>query len=197
MLGKSFKLIFNITNSRERKHVLGFKLLLTTAPSHHGFKLHALLSVHLTSKKLSMYNSHIGARKEKKKRRKISWAATAQVLAGGIAKSAHVCLLESLVLSKRKKRYLLSGATTKIWMPSLGLLSLSLAMACGHHHHAANAACLFLCGPMGLLLSLEVIQCPELLPEKPLQLWELIYRTAIWISVMVKCPCPINKKLCQ
>jgi hypothetical protein len=104
MLWKNFQI--NIQHNkfeREREHVLGFKLLLTTAPSHHGFKLHALLSVHLTSKKLSMYNSHIGARKEKKKRRKISWAATAQVLAGGIAKSAHVCLLESLVLSKRKK----------------------------------------------------------------------------------------------
>lgn len=136
-----------------------------------------------------MYNSHVGARKEMEKRRKISWAATAQVLAGGIAKSAHVLSTQILSSQQTKKRYfLLSGATAKIWMPSLGLLSLSLAMACGHRHGAATAARLFLCGIMGLLLRLEVIQGPELLPEKPLQLWKLIYRTAIWISVMVKCP---------
>ena len=65
---------------------------------------------------------------------------------------------------------------------------------CGHRQSAATAACLFLCRLMGFLLRLEIIQGPELLPEEPLQLWKLIYRAAIWISIMVKCPGPINKK---
>jgi len=50
---------------------------------------------------------------------------------------------------------------------------------------------------MGFLLRLEIIQGPELLPKEPLQLWMLIYRAGIWISIMVKCPGPINKRIYQ
>lgn len=105
MLGKSFKLIFNITNSRERKHVLGFKLLLTTAPSHHGFKLHALLSVHLTSKKLSMYNSHIGARKEKKKKEENFLGSHSTSIGRGYSKIC-TCLSTRILSSQQTKKTL-------------------------------------------------------------------------------------------
>jgi len=49
-----------------------------------------------------MYSSHIDARKVmKKKGRKNSWAATAQVLAGGIAKSAQ---MSTLLTQQTKKK---------------------------------------------------------------------------------------------
>jgi len=57
-----------------------------------------------------MYSFHIDARKVmKKKGRKNSWAATAQVLAGGIAKSAQMSTLLTPQQTKKKANFSFPG----------------------------------------------------------------------------------------